>query len=116
VTVTVVALAIGGVAAPARAHDGPHPWPTDGCTAAPDLAFGHACVHHDGCYFLHQASRATCDSRFLTDMLAACQQHAVIVARGCEATAYLYYGAVRLLGGIFYHQRDPHDRIHTPVG
>ncbi|MFC7483391.1 phospholipase A2 [Luedemannella flava] len=116
VALTVVALAVGGAADPARAHDGAHAWPTDGCTAAPDFAFRHACVHHDGCYALHQARRATCDRRFLADMRAACRRQRVVVRQSCQATAYVYYGAVRLLGGFFYHQRNPHDRIHTPVG
>ncbi len=116
VLVVIVTAALIGAGAPAHAHDGLHRWPTDGCTSAPDLAFRHACVHHDGCYATHRASRATCDLRFLRDMRAACLGRPPLAARACTVTAYLYYGAVRLLGGYFYHRPNPRDRIRTPVG
>lgn len=47
-------------------------WSTDGCSVVPDSGwwgdFHHACVHHDGCYRNHWASKSTCDTWFYNDM------------------------------------------------
>jgi hypothetical protein len=101
--------------APASAHEGDHWWPTDGCTAVPDLYFNHACVHHDGCYAYHWSDRGTCDQWFLNDMLGTCRTLPFDLVTGCVGTAYLYYGGVRAFGGPFYDHPDIATRIRTPM-
>lgn len=70
-------------------NDGWHPWPSDRCSTPGAntnavrgiFDFGHACVHHDGCYIgfprngrpTNWATRAQCDSWFLYDMQASCR-------------------------------------------
>jgi Prokaryotic phospholipase A2 len=111
-------------------NNGPHPWTTDGCSIVPDSGvhvkkiyqwtrfgglyvstsaswnFNHACVHHDGCYRGHWASRASCDQWFLNDMRATCSaMHPSSAARRavCNAKATQYYVGVRALGGPAYN-------------
>jgi len=116
--VTVVLLAIAlvfGTAGTASAHSGSHWWPTDGCTAAPELYFNHACVHHDGCYAYHWADRGTCDAWFRNDMLDICRRLPFELIAGCAGMAYIYYGAVRAFGGPFYDSPQVATRISVPV-
>lgn len=102
------------------ANNGPHPWPSDGCstpgarisTVPGIFDFTHACIHHDGCYtgFPRQGrptywvSRLQCDTWFLGDMQASCRwQHgsnpsATWAGRQCTTWASIYYRAVRTFG------------------
>ena len=83
-------------------------WPHNGCSSpfgdSPSgVSFTYACNHHDGCYWGHWASKATCDWWFYNDMRNAC-------AGGwwCNAWAYAYYSAVTNYGWPFYVCRcDP---------
>jgi hypothetical protein len=111
-------------------NNGPHPWTTDGCSVVPDSGvhfkkiyygtppwgayfwtsaswnFNHACIHHDGCYRGHWASRSTCDTWFLNDMRASCSaMHPSSAARRivCNDKAVQYYAGVRALGGPAYN-------------
>ncbi len=106
-------------------NNGSHPWSTDGCSYVPDsgthakkIAYGsapfytyvwtfaswnfnHACIHHDGCYRGHWASKSTCDSWFLNDMRASCgAMHPSDWARRavCNDKAWQYYSGVVALG------------------
>ena len=89
-------------------NSGSHPWKNDGCTIVADKGlhkdayydFNHACIHHDGCYGKHWASRATCDEWFLNDMYASCRY--LFSGQGCYDRARLYYGGVRALGAPFF--------------
>ncbi|HEY5699806.1 MAG TPA: phospholipase A2 [Acidimicrobiales bacterium] len=106
----------GGVATPANLT--PHPWPYDGCSAAPERGpgwdFHHACIHHDGCYRGHWASRRTCDGWFLRDMRASClvlHPSGVLGRWACDGIAAVYYSAVRLFGAAAY----AHRRVDVPV-
>jgi len=91
------------------ANDGRHPWTTDGCSASPERGpgwdFHHACIHHDGCYRGHWASRSRCDDQFLRDMRASC---AVLHPWGgvwrdlCRWLGAVYFQAVRTFGGSAY--------------
>ncbi|GAB3281021.1 hypothetical protein B5M43_012945 [Microbacterium sp. MEC084] len=76
----------------------------DYCTKSPD-AFGSAdfrgpCARHDLCIMDRDVSRATCDSRFLSNLRQECN-HAYDrwwesgTRATCNATAYTYYGVVR---------------------
>ena len=120
---TAVALALLTAAAPAAAttargtvatpaNDGPHPWTADGCSASPERGpgwdFHHGCVHHDGCYRGHWASRRTCDDWFHRDLRASCRVlHATAWGRWpCYGVAAAYYGAVRAFGGSAYADRS----------
>jgi Prokaryotic phospholipase A2 len=98
---TATALAHSGPATPANSWEGGHWWSSDGCTASPDWPFLHACIHHDGCYRYHWASRATCDSWFYNDMTATCQ----VIGGGwsCYLARNIYYGAVRAGGAWAYN-------------
>jgi hypothetical protein len=105
----------GSVATPANLTA--HPWPHDGCSASPERGpgwdFHHACIHHDGCYRGHWASRRTCDRWFLRDMRSSCQ---VLHGGGwrrwpCVAVAAVYHSAVRLFGASAYDRR----RVDVPV-
>ncbi|NDP42121.1 MAG: hypothetical protein GZ089_05285 [Aromatoleum sp.] len=60
----------------------------------PDYIFFKACQQHDRCYDTCGASKASCDLRFLSDMLASCGG-----VQGCDAIAFLYFGAVAARGG-----------------
>lgn len=114
VAVAVLALALGiAIALPgaATAHTGGgnavvsnnyggHPWSFNGCSGSPDQPFVHACIHHDGCYGRHWASRATCDEWFRNDMYATCAD--IRAGWTCRRFADVYYGFVRSLGAPFY--------------
>ena len=100
----------GSLATPANAT--PHPWPYDGCSAAPERGpgwdFHHACIHHDGCYRGHWQSRRTCDGWFLRDMQASCRvlhPTGVIGRWACAGVAAVYYAAVRAFGAGAYSHR-----------
>lgn len=97
----------GEVATPANPTR--HRWTTDGCSAAPERGpgwdFHHACVHHDGCYRGHWASRRTCDRWFHRDMHASCWVlHTGSAWRRwlCLGVARAYHVAVRLFGASAY--------------
>lgn len=64
----------------------------------PDLWFTPACNKHDICYGTPGANRATCDSRFYSDMKAICAQRAWYSRPACYASAWTYYQAVRAFG------------------
>jgi len=121
--VTLVALVLLGVLAradPAGAHtrrgsratpanSSSHPWSTDGCSASPERGpswdFHHACVHHDGCYRGHWASRGTCDEWFRLDMRASCTVTHRSPGTGrtlCYWLAAVYHQAVRRFGASAY--------------
>ncbi|CAG5137917.1 uncharacterized protein ALTATR162_LOCUS247 [Alternaria atra] len=81
-------------------------WSSNGCTASPDNPFGfdfiNSCYRHDFGYrnFKKQnrfdANKARIDDKFKTDMFNQCANEAV---KGpCEATATLYYEAVKTFG------------------
>lgn len=102
------------------ANNGPHPWPSDGCSTpganvsrVPGIFdFTHACIHHDGCYIgfprdgrpTYWVSRSQCDSWFFGDLQAGCRwQHgpnpnATWAGRQCATWASVYYQAVRTFG------------------
>jgi hypothetical protein len=111
----------GHRATPATASS--HPWSTDGCSMVPDRGwwvhrgvpgrfdFGHACVHHDGCYRGHWASRRGCDGTFLDDMAASCRSlhpRNPWTRGSCLALADLYHLGVRILGASAY-RRGSHE-------
>ena len=100
----------GAVATPANTTF--HPWPHDGCSAAPERGpgwdFHHACVHHDGCYRGHWRSRRACDDWFRRDMRASCRvlhPTGVIGRWACVGVAAVYHAAVRAFGVFAYHHR-----------
>ncbi|CAN9194652.1 unnamed protein product [Alternaria alternata] len=81
-------------------------WSSNGCTASPDNPFGfdfiNSCYRHDFGYrnFKAQnrfeANKARIDDNFRTDMFNQCANES---AKGpCEATATLYYEAVKAFG------------------
>ncbi|RYN29389.1 hypothetical protein AA0115_g5178 [Alternaria tenuissima] len=81
-------------------------WSSNGCTASPDNPFGfdfiNSCYRHDFGYrnFKAQnrfeANKARIDDKFKTDMFNQCANES---AKGpCEATATLYYEAVKAFG------------------
>ncbi|RYO65274.1 hypothetical protein AA0113_g5402 [Alternaria arborescens] len=81
-------------------------WSSNGCTASPDNPFGfdfiNSCYRHDFGYrnFKAQnrfeANKARIDDNFNTDMFNQCANES---AKGpCEATATLYYEAVKAFG------------------
>jgi hypothetical protein len=97
----------GHRATPANASR--HPWSTDGCSASPERGpgwdFHHACIHHDGCYRGHWASRGTCDEWFRLDMRASCtvtNRSAGLARDLCHWLAAIYHQAVRRFGGSAY--------------
>lgn len=100
-------------------NNGPHPWPSDGCStpgakisSVPGIFdFTHACIHHDGCYIgfprdgrpTYWVSRLQCDTWFLGDLQASCRwQHGNVLSswagRQCSTWASVYYRAVRVFG------------------
>ena len=91
-----------------------HPWSTDGCSKVPDWGpyfnFGHACVHHDGCYRGRWSDRGTCDRWFLNDMNASCNAihpwWAPVDRARCYAVAQAYYRGVRAFGGSAFAARS----------
>ncbi|MGI9002995.1 MAG: phospholipase A2 [Pseudonocardia sp.] len=108
-------------ATPSNQDAGGHNWSFDGCStpgATVDRVpgvfdFGHACIHHDGCYQgldrtgePAQISRLRCDNLFLADMRASCaEMHpnaTTQAAQRCYNSARLYYSAVRAFGGRFF--------------
>ena len=119
VRLCVVLMLVGalvGVSAGSASAD-PYPWPHNGCMSAPDRPSGadftYACNHHDGCYALHWANRATCDAWFRNDMVSACRQVPFEMAGGCVVTAGIYYGAVRIFGQVYYDSPSLSVRIST---
>jgi hypothetical protein len=112
-------LLIGGMlvaGAPAAAAPPRMPWPHNGCTsphgnAPAGVSFKRACDVHDGCYSRHWSSRKDCDTRFLIDMQAVCDDADTIrrgLTKKCLWAAKLYYTGVRKFGATFYHLRsDP---------
>jgi hypothetical protein len=118
-------------------NNGSHRWGTDGCSWVSDYGihgmnvyygsppwgaalyttatwdFNHACIHHDGCYGAHWASRATCDWWFLNDMRASCDAMHSNAARRlvCRDKAGQYYTGVRALGGPAYDGWSAYIRI-----
>jgi hypothetical protein len=99
----------GGNATPY--NQGGESWSNNGCTAVPDSGwhwgarfdFRHACVHHDGCYGGHWASRSTCDEWFWNDMYAwLSRRHRQL----CYDIGYAYYRGVRNFGSPFYNNRS----------
>ena len=95
-------------------------WSNDGCSA-PLLGstgraydFGQACVRHDFGYrnlrrlehrygtgrtFWNAKNRRSVDRQFLADMREHCQHRAWFLRPACRFTAWLYYVAVRTVGG-----------------
>jgi len=100
----------GAVATPANVTS--HPWSTDGCSNAPDTGpvwdFRHPCVHHDGCYRGHWASRRTCDDWFHRDLRATCRvlHHSAWGRWPCYGVAASFYAAVRAFGGSAYSRHS----------
>jgi hypothetical protein len=95
-------------------------WSNDGCSA-PLLGntgraydFGQACVRHDFGYrnlrrlehrygtgrtFWNAMNRRSVDRQFLADMREHCRHRAWFLRPACRFTAWLYYVAVRTVGG-----------------
>ncbi|CAO2653344.1 Nn.00g027550.m01.CDS01 [Neocucurbitaria sp. VM-36] len=82
-------------------------WDSDGCSNSPDNPFGfdfeNSCYRHDFGYrnFKKQsrfteANKARIDSNFKKDMFAQCATEGFKIA--CEATATIYYEAVKAFG------------------
>ncbi|KAH7371685.1 secretory phospholipase A2 [Pyrenochaeta sp. MPI-SDFR-AT-0127] len=82
-------------------------WSSDGCSSSPDNPFGfdfqNSCYRHDFGYrnFKKQsrftdANKARIDSKFKSDMYAQCARETFKSA--CEATATVYYEAVKAFG------------------
>lgn len=80
-------------------------WSSDGCSYSPDSPFGYefleSCDRHDFGYRNYKKqerftedNRLKIDDNFHDDMYSACDGD-----RACEATADLYYQAVRQFGG-----------------
>lgn len=80
-------------------------WTSDACTSSPDVPFGFdftpACHRHDFGYGNYrrqdrftEANRLRIDDQFYDDLLTICDG-----AWQCEATAWVYYQAVREFGG-----------------
>lgn len=86
----------------------------DGCTAVPDTGrtfdFTDACSQHDRCYIERPHgdsanARRQCDREFRADMLDHCDDRWPsgrdrLARRSCQAIAWIYYGGVRLFGGL----------------
>jgi hypothetical protein len=141
IALVILVLALAAFAPAAGAHttqgyatpgnDGWHPWDTDRCStpganinAVPGVFdFGHACVHHDGCYKgfpkssggppTYWVSRSQCDYWFLLDMQASCRwKHggnpsATWAGRQCLQWASNYHWAVRTYGRNAYKGPNP---------
>lgn len=62
--------------------------------------FVNACNAHDICYGTLGSSRASCDSRFYSNLLAICSANASTSANRviCNGLAWTYYEAVHLFG------------------
>ncbi|WP_374774076.1 phospholipase [Streptomyces sp. NBC_01310] len=83
-------------------------WSTDHCTSSPDnpmgFPFAAACARHDFGYRNHRAAgqfpaaKARVDQAFHADLKRACAQYSGTRRGSCDATAWTYYQAVRLLG------------------
>lgn len=123
-------VGLGLTAAPASATTGPGQtatpynqggewWSTDGCSVVPDSGwwgnFNHACVHHDGCYRNHWASKSTCDWWFYNDMRGSCAAMFTVWdwRNGpCNAQAYGYYQGVSYFGGPAYYGWSTYIPMH----
>ncbi|KAH8708550.1 prokaryotic phospholipase A2-domain-containing protein, partial [Phaeosphaeriaceae sp. PMI808] len=92
-----------------NAHAGPAglDWSADGCSNSPDNPFGfnflNSCYRHDFGYRNYKkqsrftnANKAKIDSNFKTDMYNQCANERFRDA--CEATATVYYEAVKAFG------------------
>ena len=103
-------------------------WSSDGCSVVRDYGwakyggrwgwfnFHHACVHHDGCYRHHWASKETCDQWFLNDMRASCRaiakRYPKLSEHACRDRAWWYYQGVRIFGRQAYNQRTHFVPMH----
>ena len=130
VMLMLTAISLGALQDPAGATTGPGQsatpynqggewWSTDGCSVVPDSGwwgnFHHACVHHDGCYRNHWASKSTCDTWFLNDMRASCAaMFRVWDPRNgpCNAQAYGYFLGVVTFGGPAYYGWSSYIPMH----
>ncbi|HWS37052.1 MAG TPA: phospholipase [Actinoplanes sp.] len=80
-------------------------WSTDVCTLAPDTPFGFdftdACRHHDFGYRNHQSTIARhkkrIDEVFRADLRRICDARRLAAQPLCNATAFTYFEAVRIL-------------------
>ncbi len=109
----VVCATVLAAPAPARAGNGCGAGPT--ARLVPDrplsFPFRPACDAHDRCYATpwwrvensRDLARLRCDRAFHRGMSRVCVRRYVRFRyRGCRATAWLYYRAVRTLGGVAY--------------
>lgn len=96
-----------------------YPWPHNGCTNTVDnpalISFTYACNHHDGCYAGHWADRGTCDAWFRNDMIDACNRRWYFNYEACIRAAWVYWGAVRILGEKYYQSEGELVRISAPM-
>jgi hypothetical protein len=63
-----------------------------------EVDFRPACLRHDQCYQTPGAPRRDCDRQFLYDLRSVCEASGN--PRGCQRRATVYYGMVRLFGGV----------------
>ena len=117
VVLTAPASTPSKMIAPALVAANAWPWPHNGCTYAPDNIYGYsvldACNRHDGCYVMHWSSRETCDAWFLSDLQKVCRRMPYYMSGGCFGITYIYYGAVRAIGGSFYNGNTYQIRMNT---
>ncbi|MFJ3924761.1 phospholipase [Streptomyces sp. NPDC090022] len=83
-------------------------WSTDYCSSSPDNPFGFpfqtSCARHDFGYRNYKAAgtfsahKNRLDDAFYADLKRICAQYSGAKKSSCDATAWTYYQAVRVLG------------------
>jgi hypothetical protein len=83
-------------------------WSTDYCSSSPDNPFGFpfqtSCARHDFGYRNYKAAgtfsanKARLDDAFYADLKRVCGQYSGAKKTSCDATAWTYYQAVKILG------------------
>ncbi|SCK40134.1 phospholipase A2 [Streptomyces sp. WMMB 714] len=83
-------------------------WSTDVCSSSPDNPFGfpfeNGCIRHDFGYRNYkaqgtfEANKARVDSAFYEDLKRVCAGYSGATKASCDALAWTYYQAVKVLG------------------
>lgn len=73
---------------------------SDGCTGALDLYWRACCDEHDTDYQTGRLPRKEADRKFLR-----CMRRDAKTIFGRYVLSFIYFGAVRLLGGNFYMKK-----------
>ncbi|GGO45883.1 hypothetical protein GCM10012287_14890 [Streptomyces daqingensis] len=83
-------------------------WSTDVCSSSPDNPFGfpfeNGCIRHDFGYRNYkaqgtfEANKARVDSAFYEDLKRVCNGYSGATKASCDALAWTYYQAVKVLG------------------